>query len=246
MGPLRPTTRWLLASLFALLVALALVSHYRGCREMPFTSNLLAHVLQGTGILTFCSQGCQDRWVVFEVFPGVRKGYFVDLGSADGVLHSNSKTLEELGWEGICIDPFPKNMASRRCTVFTHPVDSSGGKRVRFRNAGGIGGIEEHLGVLKGLAQQFPAVELETRTLTDILAQANAPSYIHYMSIDIEGAELEALKGLDFSRYRFGALTIEHNFEEPKRTRIRALLESKGYKLVRSVDQDDFYLGAGA
>ena len=89
-----------------------------------------------------------------------------------------------------------------------------------------------------------PATQMvETRTVTDLLVQAKAPTYLHYMNIDIEGAELEALKGLDFSRYRVGALTIEHNFEEPKRSEIRKLLEQHGYRRVRSVEQDDFYVG---
>jgi hypothetical protein len=38
------------------------------------------------------------------------------------------------------------------------------------------------------------------------------------MSLDIEGAELDALRGLSLDRYRFGAMAIEHNYEEPKRT----------------------------
>ena len=39
-------------------------------------------------------------------------------------------------------------------------------------------------------------------------------------------------------------MTIEHNFEEPKRSAIRAFLESRGYRHVRSVEQDDFYVNA--
>jgi hypothetical protein len=31
------------------------------------------------------------------------------------------------------------------------------------------------------------------------------------MSLDIEGAELDALHGLSLARYRFGAMAIEHN-----------------------------------
>ncbi len=195
------------------------------------------------GTLTFHSDTCQDRWIVQEVFPGLHKGFFVDVGSADGVVNSNTKVLEDLGWEGVCVDPFPTNMSGRRCALFTYAVDSTGGKRVRFRKAGGLGGIEEHLGSWKGDIQGFPVVEVETRTITEILSQAKAPPFIHYMSIDIEGAELEALKGLDFSRYRIGALTIEHNFEEPKRSDIRKLLERHGYRRVRSAEQDDYYLG---
>ena len=62
------------------------------------------------------------------------------------------------------------------------------------------------------------------------------------MSIDIEGAELEALKGFSFSKYKVGALTIEHNYEEPKRSQIRMLLESKGYQLAKKVSCDDWYV----
>jgi hypothetical protein len=85
-------------------------------------------------------------------------------------------------------------------------------------------------------------VEFTTVTLDDILTKADAPNFIHYMSIDIEGAELEALKGLSFSKYKVGAFTIEHNYEEPKRSQIRNLLEGKGYRFVLSLFRDDCYV----
>src|SRR4029450_7225637 len=46
----------------------------------------------------------------------------------------------------------------------------------------------------------------------------HAPSYIHFMSLDIEGAELEALKGFPFDSYKLGSLAIQHNFWGPKRS----------------------------
>ena len=61
------------------------------------------------------------------------------------------------------------------------------------------------------------------------------------MSLDIEGAELDALKGVDFNKYRFGAMAIEHNDEEPKRTDVLRFLESKGYRRVHTYEQDDFF-----
>jgi hypothetical protein len=83
-------------------------------------------------------------------------------------------------------------------------------------------------------------VEFTSTTLEQILTHANAPEFIHYISLDIEGGELEALKAFTFGRYEVGALTIEHNFDETRRNQIRALLASKGYRRVRSVVQDDF------
>ena len=83
---------------------------------------------------------------------------------------------------------------------------------------------------------------MTTVTLDDMLARARAPSYIHYMSLDIEGAELEALRGLSLDRYTIGALVIEHNYELSKQTEIHKLLSNDGYIRTHSWRQDDFYV----
>jgi hypothetical protein len=79
-------------------------------------------------------------------------------------------------------------------------------------------------------------------TLAEILERAKAPQFIHYVSMDIEGAELNALKGFPFDKYQIGALTVEHNFEEPRRSEIKALMESHGYTRVHTLDRDDLYV----
>ena len=64
------------------------------------------------------------------------------------------------------------------------------------------------------------------------------------MSLDIEGAELEALNGFPFDKYKVGAWAIEHNWEEPKRTNIDSLMKAHGYRRTHSWYQDDFYVRA--
>ena len=64
------------------------------------------------------------------------------------------------------------------------------------------------------------------------------------MSLDIEGAELEALKAFPFDKHRIGAMAVEHNFEEPKRSDIQLLMGRHGYERVHSWQQDDFYAPA--
>jgi len=85
-------------------------------------------------------------------------------------------------------------------------------------------------------------MEFTTVTLGDILERAKAPRFIHYLSLDIEGGELNALKGFPFDRYQIGALTVEHNYLEPQRSEIKALMESHGYKRVHTSVRDDFYV----
>ncbi|HUQ88117.1 MAG TPA: FkbM family methyltransferase [Vicinamibacterales bacterium] len=184
----------------------------------------------------------QDKWVLGKVFPGVKNGFFLDVGSGHGTIGSNTKALEDLGWTGICIDPFPTHMEGRTCRMETVVVSSTAGQVVKFRTHRALGGIEDTLGKWKSEAAKSPIVEFTTTTLGDVLEGAKAPPFIHFMSLDIEGAELEALKGVPFDKYRFGAMAIEHNDEEPKRTDILKFLEARGYHRTHSFRQDDFYV----
>ena len=183
----------------------------------------------------------QDKWLLVKMFPGVRNGFFVDVGSGHGTIGSNTKTAEELGWTGICVDPFPVHMEGRTCKMEKEVVSSTAGQKVTFYTHSGLGGIGDTLGKWKDEAMKAPAVDLITTTLRDILERNQAPAYIHFMSIDIEGAELEALKGLPLDRYKFGAMAIEHNEEEPKRSDIINYLKQYGYERVHTYRQDDFF-----
>jgi FkbM family methyltransferase len=183
----------------------------------------------------------QDKWVIVRMFPGVRDGFFLDVGSGHGTIGSNTKAIEELGWTGICVDPFPVHMEGRTCRMVREVVSSEAGRTVSFHTHAGLGGIADTLGKWKEEASKSPAVQLTTSTLAQVLEREQAPPFIHFLSLDIEGAELEALRGVPMDQYRFGAMAIEHNGEEPKRTDLLKFLESHGYRRVHTYKQDDFY-----
>ena len=127
---------------------LAITSAYFGARvgmnykqnrlllELSKRDSLSAALQKAFGIRKYHAAGQQDMWVALAVEPGKRDGYYVDVGSADGVLHSNSYIFDRMGWKGICIDPFPTNMGNRTCQIFRQPVFSESGKKVSFRAAG--------------------------------------------------------------------------------------------------------------
>lgn len=87
---------------------------------------------------------------------------------------------------------------------------------------------------------------VETVSLNDLLAQHGAPSHVDYLSVDTEGSELDILQAVDFDRWSFGVLTVEHG-HLPQRAGIQALLTSKGYRQVlpELSGFDDWYLGPG-
>jgi len=234
-----------LVAVASLIFGFAVGRHYQTniwCCKMPDARNVALSVKETLGVESFPSQIGQDKWVLETVFPGVRNGFFLDVGSGDGIVRSNTYSLEKRGWTGICIDPFPTNMEGRTCRLFKEVVYGHAGKRVLFHTAGEIGGVAETLDTWKRRAEESPTVEFTTVTLGDILERAHAPSFIHFMSLDIEGAELEALHGVPFDKYAFGALAIEHNYEGRKRNDIEIFLERQGYSRVHTWFQDDFFV----
>jgi FkbM family methyltransferase len=213
----------------------------RACCDFTLFQTLRLTAREAIGGVTFPSEIGQDKWVIGKMFRGVSDGFFLDVGSGHGTIGSNTKALEDLGWTGICVDPFPTHMEGRTCRMERAVVSSTAGQVVKFHTHSGLGGIADTLGRWKDEAAKSPAVELTTTTLADVLARNNAPSFIHFLSLDIEGAELEALRGVPFDKYRFGAMAIEHNDEEPKRSDLVKFLGEKGYVRVHTFKQDDFY-----
>jgi FkbM family methyltransferase len=213
----------------------------QACCQIPWARNVLVTTNELLGRVSYPSQIGQDKWVLETVFPGVTDGFFLDVGSGDGQFHSNTAELERRGWTGICVDPFPSNMSRRVCQVFKEVVWSTPGRVMTFQKAEGLGGLAETLDRWKDQAMKAPSVEMTTVTLEDLLTRAKAPAFIHFMSLDIEGAELEALRAFPFDRIRLGALAIEHNYEEPKRTQLVEFLAARGYRRTHSYRQDDFY-----
>ncbi|MFM7463866.1 MAG: FkbM family methyltransferase, partial [Cyanobium sp.] len=82
-------------------------------------------------------------------------------------------------------------------------------------------------------------MEVETISLMDLLDQYNAPRIIDYLSIDTEGSEFTILDGVDWARYQFRCITVEHNFT-PQRQQISALLLANGYQ-QHDAQWDDWY-----
>lgn len=218
----------------------------RRCCQLPLNRALLIAWQESQGNPPYPSEIGQDKWVAEVMFPGVTDGVFLDVGSGHGQIGSNTRALEDLGWTGICVDPFPVAMEGRSCQMIKEVVSNEAGKTVKFHTHDGLGGIADTLGKWKDEASKAPAVEMTTVTLAEVLERAKAPAFIHFLSLDIEGAELDALRGIPFDKYRFGAMAIEHNEEEPKRGDIIRLLAAHGYQRVHTYKQDDFFAPVAA
>lgn len=189
---------------------------------------------------TWMSQCQQDRIVHFL---NPQPGYFIDLASNDPVWISNTFCLERFKhWTGICLeansDYWYETLAIRSCVLVGGAVFEQQGEELKFSMNGWGGGIISQSMDNKPNTTSKPTVSglasrdvlAPTGTLDNILLQVGAPRVIDYLSLDVEGAELECMKTLDLSRTRFKIMTIERPKPE-----LKNLLISHGYVMTHNL-----------
>lgn len=178
-----------------------------------------------------------------------RDGFFLEFGATDGVSLNNSVLLErDFGWSGILAEPARNWHAelkrNRSCAIDTRCVWKTTGDTLSFTEAprGENSAISGYMSWKR--RARGTSYDVTTVSLNDLLADHKAPALIDYASIDTEGSEFDILNALDWSRWSFKVLTVEHNFA-PQREKIHVLLTSKGYRRVHEAVSrfDDWYLG---
>ncbi len=109
-------------------------------------------------------------------------------------------------------------------------VQTDGGST--FASEGNIEELRLNKGGEPDLAYRFGSYSY---TLTQLLQQANAPMRIDFLSLDVEGAELSVIKGIDFNRYSFEYILIETSQAQA----VSQLLEVHNYILFESLTKVD-------
>jgi FkbM family methyltransferase len=197
------------------------------------------------------SQLFQDLFVI-EKLNWKTNGYFVEFGATNGKDLSNTYLLEkDFAWDGILVEP-GKNWhnelrANRNVYISTKCVWGSSGEMIKFNQTkypefSTIESLSDFDGMASSRVSQDQYF-VETISLQALLENANAPKYIDYISIDTEGSEYEILRAFNFSHYKFGILTIEHNHNQNE-SKIDELLSRNGYNRVhREISNfDGWYL----
>lgn len=177
------------------------------------------------------------------VFLGERPGFYVEVGANDPVAGSQSWHLEQAGWSGILIEPLPdlakKLRETRKGLVFNCACSSpsNSGKRMQLHVLGPLSSFSPQL--MDYRATPVATIDVATHTLDDVLSLARAPIPIDFLSIDVEGHEIEVLTGFDFERWAPRLILIEDHLRTLSRHRF---LSSRGYRLYRRTGLNNWYV----
>ena len=183
------------------------------------------------------SQFGQDWLVIKLLGDKIDEGFFVEFGVVDGIFNSNTFFLEnQFGWKGIVGEPAKRwhqdLTRNRQCNIDTRCVYSDSGQKLMFGETGSWLGGNTLIGHQNddGTERRFSNKYIvDTVSLNDLLHEHQAPKKIDFISVDTEGSEYEILKNLDFTKWSFDLLLVEHNYNNVKRISINKLLLNKGY-----------------
>lgn len=157
-------------------------------------------------------------------------GFYVDCGANDGISQSNTYRLEkEKGWGGILIDASVAALEKCRqnrnteTNAIIHAALSSPENEDNIVSGDFDGDLRGSIEVRYN--RGAPISEVKCITLTRILKHYEITE-VDLWPLDVEGHELEALKGLDFTYCSPKMLVIEINGPtEP----IMTFMKEKGY-----------------
>ena len=182
------------------------------------------------------------NWVL-EKTNFKRNGFFIEMGAVDGIRRSNTFTLErDYGWSGILAEPDTRQHESLinnrpNSSIEFDCIWAVSGKTKTFFQSRKITDQRSTLsefadeGRAPRIQKKWPTCEVKTISLLDMLDKHNAPKYIDYFSLDTEGSEYQILRTFDFSKYKFGLITVEWNKKKARGKRIYDLLASNGYHI---------------
>jgi len=206
--------------------------------------------------MSYYSQFGQDKFIYEEVLNKQGKGFFVDIGASEPVRQNNTIFFERLGWEGIVIEPVKvvyDNLAKERKCICENTAISDKNEVRKFLQilgpAQGLSGLLESYDlrhifrIVDELRQQGGDVDIVDMSCVTLksLMEKHKVKLIDYMSLDVEGKELDILKTIDFDAVNIRCMSVENNYKDPS---IEHFLTSKEYIKVKDLRCDEIYYKA--
>ena len=178
--------------------------------------------------------------IINELFKNKQKGIYIDVGCNHPFIGNNTYKLFKKGWSGINIDldyTFIDSFNFYRPDDYNLQIgvsDKNGEQEMYYHHErSAINTLD-----VKRSSKSILKKNIKTLTLNNIIENSKFKNrQIDYVSIDVEGYELNVLKGFDLNKYKPKALSIEYIDtkmikEEYYHQNINNILNSDLYKYI--------------
>ena len=200
--------------------------------------------------------------LILDIFKNQKKGYYLDIGCAHPIKNNNTYLLYRKGWNGINIDLDKENIdlfnsyRKRDFNVTAAVSDKEGETDLYFyHNKSALNTISKQNADFQK-ADISSIKKIKTQSINKILE--NSPykdQKIDFLSVDVEGSELDIFKNFDFNKYSPKVIAVEFldlslkkleiknlNINNMIKSKIFELIQSKGYTLANVLHSDLIFI----
>ena len=154
--------------------------------------------------------------ILWRALKHIENGFYIDVGANDPIIDSVTKSFYDAGWSGINIEPinqwFKKlNETRTRDINLKVAAGAKGGKRRIYELPDtGLSTMDKAVAERHEAEHGFKKIErrVPVKTLTEICLTYHVTP-IHFLKIDVEGAEKIVLEGLDLKQIRPWIIVVE-------------------------------------
>ncbi|MES2971808.1 MAG: FkbM family methyltransferase [Patescibacteria group bacterium] len=187
--------------------------------------------------------------ILAAFFPDIEHGFYVDIGAHHPTEDSVTKYFYNRGWRGINVEPnkeMYRLLSEERLddtNVNVGIADKQGTLKLRVYEEGdGLSTFSEEMKKeystkSNAVTTKFHDDVVEVITLQELF-EKHKPYIIHFLKIDIEGYEYNALRGNDWVKYRPEVICIEANHVVHD---WRPILTKAGYELIFFDGLNEYY-----
>ena len=192
----------------------------------------------------------------------VKKGIYIDIGCNHPFSNNNTFLLYKNGWSGINIDldfHFVDLFNYFRPNDFNKQIacsDTEGEREIYFyHNKSALNTLSKEVyGFRKAKIEQVK--KINTTTLNNVIESSKyKDNKVNFLSIDVEGHEINVLKGFDIEKYSPDIVVIEYvdlsmkkeefynnNIDKVLDSEISTYMRSHNYSFVNWLNQDLVYI----
>ena len=208
----------------------------------------MTHIPPPTYLVSYAQN--QEDIVLWRALRHVQHGFYVDVGANDPSDDSVTRLFYDRGWRGINVEPSPEYFARlhsarpRDINLACAAGDHDGSTTFYDTTTRGWSTSDATVGSRYVEQGQAEAREVEQLRLDTILARHHLGE-IHFLKVDVEGAEAAVLRGLSLEQYRPWIIVVEALDPVSKTVRVsdwEPRLLANGYTLVYFDGLNRFYL----
>ncbi len=185
-----------------------------------------------------------EKQLVWKFFGQKAGGTFVEVGANDPVAGSQTWLLEQNGWRGVLVEP-----QSAHCEKLRQQRKNSKVFQAACSSPANEGEMDLMIAAHDGASTLQPQRDthgirfvgterVKVTTLDRVLNEARVEK-VDFLSLDVEGHEIEVMRGLDFDRFKPALILIEDGVRDLSKHRF---LKSRGYKLVKRTSLNNWYV----